>query len=59
MNNTAVERANMMRNLPKEDVSPDEWMGDESVEHFENMKNQGYPKGGSFKGPFIGEDDEA
>lgn len=59
MNNAAVERANMMRNLPKEDVSPDEWMGDESVEHFENMKNQGYPKGGPFKGPFIGEDDEA
>jgi hypothetical protein len=26
MNNVAVERANMMRNLPKEDVSPDEWL---------------------------------
>ena len=27
-----------------EDEEPDEWMGDESPEHFERMKEQGYPK---------------
>ena len=39
-----------------EENDPDAWMGDESPEHFEDMKEQGYPKGGPPEGPFIGED---
>jgi len=37
----------------------DAWMGDESPEHFDRMKEQGYPKGGPFKGPlFIDEGEQ-
>jgi len=41
-----------------DEKDPDAWMGDESPKHFENMKEQGYPKGGPPEGPFIGEGDE-
>lgn len=42
----------------KGDEPADAWMGDESTAHFERMKDLGFPKGGPFKGPFIGEDED-
>ena len=42
----------------KDNPDPDAWMGDESPEHFERMKEHGFPKGNNPTSPFLDDEPE-